>query len=72
MIQITRINGSKVIINALMIEHIEATPDTVITLVTGKKWIVKEPVEDIIAQVKQYLIETKAQNGVWLQSSTEE
>jgi flagellar protein FlbD len=71
MIKVTRINGSSVVLNALLIESVEATPDTVITLVTGKKWIVKEPVEELIGLVKQYLIETKA-SGVWIQSSTEE
>lgn len=64
MIQVTRMNDSTVIINALLIESIESTPDSVITLVTGKKYIVKEPADDIVALVKQYLIDTQSQRAI--------
>jgi len=37
MIHVTRLNGSKFHINALLIETVEDTPDTIITLTTGKK-----------------------------------
>ena len=42
MIAVTRLNGSKFYINALLIETIEETPDTFITLTTGKKTLVLE------------------------------
>ena len=42
MIEVTRINGVKFSINPELIEVVETTPDTVITLTTGKKLIVKE------------------------------
>jgi len=42
MIDVTRLNGKALTINAELIETVEDTPDTVITLTTGKKIIVKE------------------------------
>ena len=42
MIEVTRLNGKGLTINSDLIEMIEETPDTVITLTTGKKIIVKE------------------------------
>ena len=42
MIEVTKLNGVKTLINAELIETVEETPDTVISFVTGKKIIVKE------------------------------
>ena len=42
MIEVTKLNGSTVLVNAEMIESVEETPDTVLSFVTGKKLIVKE------------------------------
>lgn len=42
MIDVTRLNGKELTINAELIETVEETPDTVIALTTGKKIIVKE------------------------------
>ncbi len=42
MIEVTKINGTKLLINTSLIETVEETPDTVITLTDGKKIIVKE------------------------------
>ena len=42
------------ILNAEMIETIEETPDTVITLNNGKKLLVEEPVEDVVRRVMMY------------------
>ena len=42
MIEVTRINDSKLWINALLIKTIEETPDTIITLTNGEKWMVRE------------------------------
>lgn len=55
MIPVTRLNGSRFTINALLIETIEETPDTLITLTTGKKFIVTEKMSDVISLVKAYL-----------------
>ncbi len=49
MIRLTRLNGKQITINALLIETIEETPDTMITLVTGKKIMVLEKVDDTVA-----------------------
>ena len=54
MIDVTRMNGVKITINNHLIETIEETPDTVITLTTGKKIIVKESRQDVKNLVKLY------------------
>ena len=52
MIYLTRLNGERIVINIDLIELMEETPDTVVTLTTGKKLVVRERVnkirEDII------------------------
>ena len=58
MIKVEKIDGEKIIINAELIESIQATPDTVITLTSNKKIIVKNDVEDIIDKVVTYRKET--------------
>lgn len=55
MIRVTRLNGSKLTINALLIETIEETPDTLITLTTGKKYIVSEKAQEVVELVKGYM-----------------
>lgn len=47
MINLTRLNGDKIVLNIDLIELMEETPDTVITLTTGKKLVVREPVKKI-------------------------
>lgn len=47
MIDVTKVNGKKFTLNSRLIETIEETPDTVITLTTGKKIIVKESRQEI-------------------------
>jgi len=42
MINLSRLNGEKIVINIDLIEMVEETPDTVITLTTGKKIVVRE------------------------------
>ncbi len=54
MIDVTRLNGKELTINADLIEIVEETPDTVITLTTGKKIIVKESRQMIKNLVKSY------------------
>jgi len=55
MIEVTRLNGSKLMINAALIETIEATPDTIITLITGKKIIIKETPQTVVQRAVKYL-----------------
>ena len=47
MIEVTKLNGKRLIVNAELIETIEETPDTVISFVTGKKIIVKESRQEV-------------------------
>ena len=54
MIEVTKINGQKILINPDLIEVIEETPDTVISFFTGRKIIVKESRQDIKNLVKSY------------------
>lgn len=54
MIELTRLNGKTYILNADLIQTIESTPDTVVTLVTNKKLVVLETKEDIINKVINY------------------
>jgi len=42
------------VLNADLIETIEATPDTVISLVTGKKYVVREKVEEVIDRIVEF------------------
>lgn len=51
MIRVTRINHQPVVLNADLIEFLEATPDTVITLTTGQKLMVLEAPEQIVEEV---------------------
>ncbi|MCM3625943.1 flagellar FlbD family protein [Paenibacillus glycanilyticus] len=55
MITVTRLNGSKLMINALLIELIEETPDTIVTLTTGKKFIVTESAAELLLLIQSYI-----------------
>ena len=54
MIDVTKMNGMEITVNSDLIETVEETPDTVITLTTGKKIIVKESRQMIKNLVKSY------------------
>ena len=54
MIELTKINGEPIIINAELIEQIQETPDTIITTTTGKKILVKEPPKTVLDKVISY------------------
>lgn len=54
MIDVTKVNGKKFTLNSRLIETIEETPDTVITLTTGKQIIVKESRQEVKNLVKLY------------------
>ena len=51
MIQVTRINHLPLVLNADLIEHMESTPDTVISLTNGQKLVVLESVEEVVKRV---------------------
>jgi flagellar protein FlbD len=54
MIQLTRLNGTPFAVNADLIERIETAPDTVVSMVDGRKYIVAEPYEQVIERVVAY------------------
>lgn len=54
MIHVHLINDTPIVLNSDLIEMIEATPDTVVSLSTGKKVIIKESIEQIISMVVEY------------------
>lgn len=54
MIEVTRLNDKKILINAELIEKVEESPDTVITLTSGNKVIVKESRQEIKNLVISY------------------
>jgi len=51
MIHLTRINHLPFIVNSDLIEHIEITPDTVVALTTGQKFMVLESSDEVIHKV---------------------
>jgi flagellar protein FlbD len=54
MIALHRLNQQEFVLNADLIETIEATPDTLITLTTGKKLMVRDAIADVIGRVISY------------------
>jgi flagellar protein FlbD len=54
MIKLTRLNHVPLIVNADMIEHVDLTPDTVVALVNGQKFMVLESAEEVIDKVIEF------------------
>jgi flagellar protein FlbD len=54
MIRVTRLNAAGLVINSDLIEFIESTPDTMISLTTGKKIMVQETIDDVINRVAEF------------------
>ncbi len=54
MIELTRFNGTTFFLNITHIESVEATPDTVITLVSGKKILVKDKAAEVAARISAF------------------
>ncbi|MBB6282167.1 flagellar FlbD family protein [Geobacillus subterraneus] len=54
MISLTKLNGKRFVLNALYIEQIEAFPDTTVTLTNGKKFVVRETVEQVAALANEF------------------
>ena len=54
MIAVTRLNGKRFVINAEQIRFIESTPDTMVTLVTGDRVMVKEDLADVVVRAIEY------------------
>ena len=54
MIELTRLNGSRITINCDLIKHSESAPDTVLTLITGEKLVVLESRSEVTRQTLDY------------------
>jgi len=54
MIVLTRLNDIEFTLNCDLIEVIESTPDTTITMTTGRKYIARESVDEIIGRILEY------------------
>jgi flagellar protein FlbD len=54
MVTLTRLTGMPFALNPDLIERVDETPDTVITLVDGTKYLVKESLQDVVAAVMDY------------------
>lgn len=54
MIRLTRINRVPLVLNADLIEHVEVTPDTVIAMTTGQKFVVMESADEVIERVIEF------------------
>ena len=54
MITLTRLNGATFHLNALYIEKVESFPDTTITLTTGSKYVVLDPLETVNERIVQF------------------
>lgn len=54
MIEVSRMNGKKFRLNCELIKTIEATPDTIVTLISGEKLMIRESVDDVVASTVNY------------------
>ena len=54
LIKVTRLNNQEFYLNSDLIEFIEETPDTVISLTTGKKIVIVESIDQVINEILEY------------------
>ncbi|MGA8729394.1 MAG: flagellar FlbD family protein [Terracidiphilus sp.] len=54
MIELTRLNGSSMVLNSDLIKTAEASPDTMLTLINGEKLIVREELGEVVERVLAY------------------
>jgi len=54
MIRLTRLNHVPMMLNSDLIEHVEVTPDTVVTLTTGQKFMVLESADEVRDRVIEF------------------
>jgi flagellar protein FlbD len=54
MINLTHLNGESVVVNAELIALVEARPDTMLTLISGQRLTVREPIPEIVERVVEY------------------
>lgn len=54
MIKVTRLNGTEYLLNPHLIESVDSTPDTTVTLVSGKKVVIKETPREVVDEIVTY------------------
>lgn len=53
-IKVTRLDNREVVVNADLVEFVEATPETIISTTTGKKLVIRESVDEVIRRALEY------------------
>jgi flagellar protein FlbD len=61
MILLTRLNNQALVVNCDLIKYVEKSPDTVITLVTGDKLVVRESVDEVMERVVKFTLSVASQ-----------
>ena len=51
MIKVTRLDGEELVVNSDLIEYVQTTPDTILTLTTGRKIVVRETADEVVERV---------------------
>lgn len=72
MIELTRMNGAAFAVNSDLIERVDCTPDTVVTLVDGTKCLVQESLEEVVEAVRAFRASVISSAGLLAQSSDTE
>lgn len=54
MIKVTRLDSRAMVVNADLIEFLEATPETIVSMTTGRKVVVKESVEEVVRRAMEF------------------
>ncbi|HEY9856692.1 MAG TPA: flagellar FlbD family protein [Stenomitos sp.] len=54
MIKLTRLNGNEFVVNCDLIENVEAAPDTIVSLTTNQRYVVRESVDEVIERVAEF------------------
>ncbi len=72
MIELHKIDNTKILLNSDLIECVEETPDTIITLVTGNKYVVVEKFNEILEKVIDFRKKINAQGISYIQIMKEE
>ena len=54
MVEVTRLNGRRLVINGDQIERIEAIPDTILSMTSGRKLMVRETVDEMVRKLVIY------------------
>jgi len=71
LIELSRLNGKKFFLNCELIKTIESTPDTVITLTSGEKLMVKEDIPFVVERTMDYLKRLRQEPPIAQKGKTE-